>query len=226
MLKKLKLNGEANDKLDGALDSAKDLNENDYSVEDWNTILAAIEKAENVSGTPADVMVGATELESIISNTTKLDRSELNAALILAQSKNQSDYTPESWAMLTAALEAANNTKNTSRVQAEIDTKAEALTLALNSLQSATPDNSENDNNNNNSNSGSGNNNSDNTPPKDNTSETDKSVETDKTTETEKSADTDEAKKNGCGSAVTVTAIALVAILTLGTGITFKKKED
>ncbi len=64
-------------------------------------------------------------------------------------------------------------------------------------------------------------------PPKDeNKDEDDAPAATDAPVATDAPAATDAPKKKGCGSAIGATAVVLTAVLALGAGVSFKKKEN
>jgi hypothetical protein len=64
-----------------------------------------------------------------------VDKTALNAAIGHAESLNEADCTPDSWAMLQAALEAARLTAaNEAAAQGEVDAVGEALLAAINAL--------------------------------------------------------------------------------------------
>ncbi len=92
--------------------------------------------SNNVStthGTVVSAATATTSVNSINSTASKPDFTEVNAAITLANSKVEADYTEESWAKLESALTKASTALNTTK-QLEADAAAVELNGAIASL--------------------------------------------------------------------------------------------
>ena len=223
--------------LNAAIDAAEALDENDYTVEDWAALLEALEivKGYLTSNTQADIEAAYEGLNDLVAEMVALDRTELEAAIEAAEGKTEADYTADSWSAFAAALADAQAAL-TSRVQADIDAAAEALEAATAALTPVVPDDNNGGNddennggngdaNNGNGDANTGNNDANNGGNDDANTNTDENTDTAKPEASEDAGETD-AQKGGCGSAIAASAVVVSAVLALGAGITFKKKED
>jgi len=120
--------------LNNAINAAEALTETDYSVEDWQTILTAIDTAKGylASRTQADIDAAVTTLNEVVNSKTKLDRTALSDAITNAENLTETDYSEEDWAAILAAIDTAKGYLD-SRDQDDIDAAVAALNEAISS---------------------------------------------------------------------------------------------
>ncbi len=112
-----------------------------YTAESYSVLVEALAKANNLLGKTeileSEVSAAIDELESAVEALVPLamDREQLQAAIDRAQSIQAGDYTEESYAVFTAALENARSVlASESATQAVIDDAAERLNRAIDNL--------------------------------------------------------------------------------------------
>ena len=126
--------------LDAAITAATGLSKADYTPESWAVFAAALASAQQAQANPvsqAQVDAAAAALQSaqealvkVSELPTKPDTTQLQVVIEAAEQLNEADYTPESWAVFAAALEAAK------AVAAE-PASAEVVLAATDALQAA-----------------------------------------------------------------------------------------
>ena len=131
------------DALRALIVEAVGLNQEDYTPESWAALAAALSAAHgaynNEDATQTQIDVATTNLRQAIDNLEEavihVDRDALRALIVEATGLNQEDYTPESWAALTAALSAAQGVyNNENATQDQVDIAAASLRQAIDNL--------------------------------------------------------------------------------------------
>lgn len=139
--------------LQSKIDQVSCLTESDYTAESWKPFAEALAAAqallEKDGATQAEVDAAVDALTKAADGLQKaqpapetVDKSKLEAGLADAKQGvaglNESDYTPESWKALQAAIAAADAVlANGEAAQADIDTAADALASAYKGLAKA-----------------------------------------------------------------------------------------
>ena len=125
--------------LEEAIAYAESLVNTDYSIDDWNDILAAVERAKETltSLSQEEVDTSARELIEFVDSKPTLDFSAVNLALEKAYGLDEKEYTVETWAAFMQAFDNAK-TKCSCQIQSEIDEATVILEEAINDL--AAPD--------------------------------------------------------------------------------------
>ena len=131
------------DALQQAIDTTEKLNLNDYTSETADAVNVALADAKQALESEFQQAVdAATEalkhaVASLKEKPAPADKYELGLLLEPAERLKEADYTPESFAAVTAALEAANAIyAKEDATQAEVDAAAAALKNAVEKLQS------------------------------------------------------------------------------------------
>lgn len=171
------------------------LREDQYSVEDWADILAAIADAKTKLNLPEDeANAAAEELKAFIESKKTLDRSPIEKAMSTASKYigKKNNYTEETWNAFVETLNAANITFECSRDQSEIDAAAKSLLDAISSLAPAI------------------------------TTDVQTNVPTSSATEAPTEEST---KKKGCSSSLAASSVSIVLVLTLGACILSKRRK-
>ena len=132
-----------------AIEAAKDLNEDDYSVASWVALEDALAEANAAkTSSKQSVVDAATEaLEAAIkalTAPTPVSKTALNASIAAAEALKEADYTPESWAANKAAIDAAvaaakTVAANANATQSMVDAAKAALDAAVAKLVSVKP---------------------------------------------------------------------------------------
>lgn len=120
---------------------AKKLDQDDYTVNSWKVLENALKEAEKAknSNVQATVDAAAKSLADAIAGlklkpTVKVDYTELDKQVAIAQGLDKSKYTADSWKVLQKALEKVNEAKK-SNSQAVVDAAAKELEDAIKSLK-------------------------------------------------------------------------------------------
>lgn len=124
------------------IQTAKDLNESDYTAASWAKLQAALKVAEAALNSNSQIEVdrAAEGLRNAIRDLVaitdhgKVSYAELKRQIAIAEGLRQSDYTAKSWAKLKTALAAAKNAL-TSNDQRTVDAAAAALANAIAGLE-------------------------------------------------------------------------------------------
>ena len=124
--------------LEAYIREAESLNESIYTTESWDALTKALANAKAVlESRDQDVIdAAAVELGAAIEGLVKknVDMTGLKAVIAEAESLNESDYTPESWANMQAVLAVAKNYMDPNRGQEFIDQLTSELRIAIDSL--------------------------------------------------------------------------------------------
>ena len=139
--------------LQSKIDQVIGLNESDYTAESWKPFAEALAAAqallEKDGATQAEVDAAVDALTKAADGLQKtqpapetVDKSKLEAGLADAKQGvaglNESDYTPESWKALQAAIAAANAVlANKDATQSDVDTAVDTLAAAYKGLAKA-----------------------------------------------------------------------------------------
>ena len=130
--------------LSGLIEKVQKLNKADYTVDSWNNLEAAYNKAlevlENTTATQEQVDKACDDLDRAINALVKApivaDKTELLKAIEAAKDLVEKDYTSESWKTLQDALDAANKVvANKDATQEEIDAAVDAINGAIDKLE-------------------------------------------------------------------------------------------
>ena len=130
--------------LSGLIEKVQKLNKADYTVDSWNNLEAAYNKAlevlENTTATQEQVDKACDDLDRAINALVKApivaDKTELLKAIEAAKDLVEKDYTSESWKTLQDALDAANKVvANKDATQDEIDAAVDAISDAIDKLE-------------------------------------------------------------------------------------------
>lgn len=122
------------------IETAEALNGADYTADSWAALQAALDAARGVA---ADVNAEQTEVDAaaaalqqaIAELLLRGDTTDLDALIETAEGLNEEDYTPDSWAALEEALEAAKETaEDPNATQEDVDAAEEALQAAIDAL--------------------------------------------------------------------------------------------
>ena len=171
------------------------LREDQYSVEDWADILAAIADAKTKLNLPEDeANAAAEELKAFIESKKTLDRSPIEKAMSTASKYigKKDNYTEETWNAFVETLNAVNITFECSRDQSEIDAAAKSLLDAISSLAPAI------------------------------TTDVQTNVPTSSATEAPTEEST---KKKGCSSSLAASSVSIVLVLTFGACVLSKRRK-
>ncbi|MFR6295494.1 MAG: family 20 glycosylhydrolase, partial [Thomasclavelia ramosa] len=130
--------------LSGLIEKVQKLNKADYTVDSWNNLEAAYNKAlevlENTTATQEQVDKACDDLDRAINALVKApivaDKTELLKAIEAAKDLVEKDYTSESWKTLQDALDVANKVvANKDATQEEIDAAVYAINDAIDKLE-------------------------------------------------------------------------------------------
>lgn len=130
--------------LSGLIEKVQKLNKADYTVDSWNNLEAAYNKAlevlENTTATQEQVDKACDDLDRAINALVKApivaDKTELLKVIEAAKDLVEKDYTSESWKTLQDALDAANKVvANKDATQEEIDAAVDAINDAIDKLE-------------------------------------------------------------------------------------------
>ena len=130
--------------LSGLIEKVQKLNKADYTVDSWNNLEAAYNKAlevlENTTATQEQVDKACDDLDRAINALVKApivaDKTELLKAIEAAKDLVEKDYTSESWKTLQDALDAANKVvANKDATKEEIDAAVDAINDAIDKLE-------------------------------------------------------------------------------------------
>jgi hypothetical protein len=171
------------------------LREDQYSVEDWADILAAIADAKTKLNLPEDeATAAAEELKAFIESKKTLDRSPIEKAMSTASKYmgKKDNYTEETWNAFVEALNAVTITFQCSRDQSEIDAAAKSLLDAISSLEPAI------------------------------TTDVQTNVPTSSATEAPTEEST---KEKGCSSSLVASSVSIVLVLTFGACVLSKRRK-
>ncbi len=125
-----------------AIESAEEKIEDSYTPETWQVFAQALREAiainNNIEATQEEVNIALNNLITAMNNLvekTVVDKSALISAIATAQTKNENDYTPESWTNFAQALQAAITVNNNiEATQSEVNTALDNLTTAMSNL--------------------------------------------------------------------------------------------
>ena len=184
-----------------------------YTAQTWAVLEDAIEAAEAIVANPAGknqaaVDAAADAIETAIGGlvAAPVSYEALKAAIAEAEALNGDDYKRITWSRLTNALEDAKAALNYA-IQSKIDEAKNDLLDAIEGLELKSTNNDDNNDDNN-----------------------DAGNDTQDTPNTDAPATdapaTEAPEKKGCGGAITASAVVISAVLALGAGFAFKKKED
>jgi len=123
----------------------------DYAAASWNRMQSALTAAVNmynsVDATQTQVNSSANSLRSAINSLVEappsvvipgINREAINGEIVRAGTHTQADYTPASWNRMQSALTAAVNMyNNASATQTQVNSSANSLRSAINSLRLA-----------------------------------------------------------------------------------------
>ena len=133
--------------LQEKVDVAKALNEKEYTADSFKALKKAIADAEKVLADKAafseevDKVVEALDKASAALKKVEADKSKLNQAIEEAEVKEAKDYTPESFAALTTAIEKAKTiAKDSKATQEAVDAETENLIAVMGALVPAVPE--------------------------------------------------------------------------------------
>lgn len=141
----LKKKGATYTDLENAIAAAKQLNKDDFTPETWAKLEEAIANAEAVDkNLTVDDQATVDNLTNAVNSAVSAlkkyaDYTALDKAIEDAEKLNKDDYTPETWAKLEEALEAAKNVDRTLTEddQATVDGLKNAVADAVEKLDSA-----------------------------------------------------------------------------------------
>ena len=129
--------------LDTQIERAESKVEDEYTSESWTTMIAKYNVAKQVrttARTQEEIDTAAAELKAAIDAlelkpvVTPLNYTEINKQIEIAESKNKSEYTAESWAVMADALAAAKKAKAEATTQLDLDAAAKTLKDAIDAL--------------------------------------------------------------------------------------------
>ena len=129
--------------LQKQVDQINGLDESKYIESSWSDMLPVLEKANDVL---ADVNAMQDEVNEVFTELVKAfldlrlkpNKDLLNDLINKANSLNVANYSPESWAAVSLALENANATiVNTNATEAEVEAAVTALNSAIEGLVEA-----------------------------------------------------------------------------------------
>ncbi len=127
--------------LRAAIDRTKDLKETDYTATSWKAMQAALKAADEAmkseTVTQEEVNAATAALREALEALVRVDKTGLQAAIDLANGKNEADFPDkvDEWAALQAALAKAMEVAgNVDAVQKEVDDAARELNEALRAL--------------------------------------------------------------------------------------------
>ncbi len=132
--------------LDALVKEAEALNGEDYTEETWAALTEALEAAKGVLADAAVLQpaVDAAQtalqeaLDALRERLPDTDKTALDALVKKAEALNAEDYTEETWAALTEALEAAKGVlADDAALQSAVDAAQTALQTALDALEEA-----------------------------------------------------------------------------------------
>ncbi len=134
------------DALDAAITVAESKKAEDYTAESYAELAKALEAAKavknNADATQAEVDEAVKTLNDAVTalkpkeETVTVDKAALEKAIAAAEAKNAKDYTTESYAALTKALDKAKTVKNNAAAtQTEVDEAVRALNDAVKALK-------------------------------------------------------------------------------------------
>ena len=132
--------------LDEAIAAAEAKKAEDYTAESYAALTKALEAAKavknNADATQAEVDEAVKMLNAAVTalvpkeETVTADKTALEKAIAAAEAKNAKDYTTESYAALTKALDKAKTVKNNAAAtQEEVDEAVKALNDAVKALK-------------------------------------------------------------------------------------------
>jgi hypothetical protein len=116
------------------IDEAWGLSAYIYTDESWMMLISAIDEAEAAIANGTQDAIDAATSNLAEAKAALVNISALTEAIEKAWSFAEYDYTPESWAVLMAALEEAEAAR-TSKTQAQVDLVTEKLHRAISSLE-------------------------------------------------------------------------------------------
>ena len=118
-------------------DALKSLDEKDYSATTWKALQDALTEAKRVNGieaTQIQVDDATAALKQALANLSA-DKTALKAAIDLAKSKTESDYSPASWSAMQEKLTKAETVyRDASSKQSAVDAAAQELNAAIQAL--------------------------------------------------------------------------------------------
>ena len=128
--------------LQAMITKAKDKKEADYTADSWKVFAEALANAETEmnsdKSTPETVKAAQDKLSEAIKGLTpkkQVNKSNLEALIAEATGKEETQYTPESWAAFTTALRTANEVNgNKDATQETVDQACESLRTAMTGL--------------------------------------------------------------------------------------------
>ena len=127
--------------LEKQIKIAEALKKEDYTVKTWDALAKALDNAKKAKSTTkqSEINKAMSELKTAIANLVsiyegKLDYTELNAQLKIADGLKTNDYAKKGWSEFLTAYQNAKKAK-TSKLQYEIDTAADELKAAIAALE-------------------------------------------------------------------------------------------
>ena len=129
--------------LEKAVAAAEALNPEDYTAESWSaleTALAAAKEAADFTWAAQEDVDDAAEtlqkaMDALVKAVPAADKSALEASIAAAEALTAEDYTEETWAAVTDALEAAKDVAaDETATQEDVDDAQKALDAAVDAL--------------------------------------------------------------------------------------------
>jgi len=131
--------------LEAAIADARELDEADYTPESWAALVTArdaaeyaLETATNQGAIDAATAALQAAIDALVSRDP-VDTTDLETAIADARELDEADYTPESWAALVTARDAAEDALETATNQGAIDAATAALQAAMDALVNREP---------------------------------------------------------------------------------------
>lgn len=118
---------------------AESLKEADYTSDSWAKLVDALAVAKAALSNDSQEIVNkaaadlAAAIAALVKVTVKVDYTELNAQIAIAEGLTQSNYTSATWTALATALENARAARNSNN-QGTVDAAAAALKDAISAL--------------------------------------------------------------------------------------------
>ncbi|MFV0362062.1 MAG: hypothetical protein ACK5LL_03105 [Suipraeoptans sp.] len=104
------------------------------TVEAWDVKTGATCTANAIKTAALEALAAAPEAELSEPDIT-LDTSSLSELILIAETKNEADYTTESWSVFKTALESAKTAIDEAETQEVIDSAEDALNFAMEGLE-------------------------------------------------------------------------------------------
>lgn len=132
-----------NTNLVAAIDSAKELNGEDYLPDSWTAVVNALAEAEAVAANPdasaEEIETARANLEkAVLALVARADMTALNDAIAKVEAMDQNSYTAASWKLVAEKLEAAKTVaSNPNASQQTVDTAVLNLQAVVAALEKA-----------------------------------------------------------------------------------------